>query len=164
MIRIAICDDKPIFVEYFCKLLKSVFSSYEHEIDVKRFNLGVELLESIEKDDMIYDVIFLDINMPELNGFSTAKRLREYPVQSFILIFVTIMDNEIIEGYKYNAFRFILKQNLERDICEAVGKIVETLEDHSVMSEDVTFKFMHKGSSKSLSISRNDILYFEKEK
>lgn len=90
-------------------LLSSFIDRYAKEngasIQIEIFDDGVNFLEKYSPD---FDVVFMDIEMPALNGIDTAKELRildEYVV----LIFVTNMSQYAINGYEVNALDFVLK-------------------------------------------------------
>lgn len=90
-------------------LLSSFIDRYAREngaiIQTETFETGVRFLEKYTPD---FDVVFMDIEMPALNGMDTAKELRlidEYVV----LIFVTNMAQYAINGYEVGALDFVLK-------------------------------------------------------
>jgi two-component system LytT family response regulator/two-component system response regulator LytT len=55
------------------------------------------------------DLVFLDIQMPGLNGFEVARRLLERPEQSPVLVFVTAFDEHAIEAFEVSAVDYLLK-------------------------------------------------------
>ena len=73
-----------------------------------------------------YNIVFLDINMEELNGIETAKRLRVLCKDTFV-VFVTAYINYTLEGYKVEAIRYILKNsaNLQDSVEECMDTILE---------------------------------------
>jgi DNA-binding LytR/AlgR family response regulator len=159
MLRIAVCDNDSLFIKQFKKLLIFEFERYKAEVKIECFMRGKILLESIEKRGKLYDIIFLDIDMPEINGFKVAKRLREIK-NSSLLIFVTFMDNEATEGYKYNAFRYILKGRIDSEIREAVKRIVSRI--HNVVHENeiIEFKYLNYDMYDTVRVRKDDIIYF----
>ena len=64
-LHIAICDDEPIFCKEIKKKILEIRPEYEADI----FFSGKELLET----SAYYDMVFLDIEMPEQNGMETAR-------------------------------------------------------------------------------------------
>lgn len=80
--------------------------------------LGIEMVK--------YKIVFLDINMDELDGIMTAKKIRENSKDMFI-VFVTAFVNYTIEGYKVDAVRYILKdnKNLVASVYECMDAIHE---------------------------------------
>jgi len=126
MLRIAVCDDDVV-------MLSKIVRAIEHNLElnglvdyeIKTFISGLELL-SLEKDISDFNIIFLDINMEELNGLELAKCIREYDSDVFI-VFVTAFIDYAPEGYKYDAIRFILKDMLDEMLKECIETIIKRM-------------------------------------
>ncbi len=105
MLRIALVDDDPSHLQ----LMKSYaerYSMQEHiQLSVKEFHNGLNFVEDY---DGSFDVVFLDIEMPHLDGVEAAHRIRAVD-QSVGIIFVTNMAQYAIRGYEVNAIDFIVK-------------------------------------------------------
>ncbi len=72
MIKVCITDDHQLVIEG----LKLLLSDHSELQVVSSFKTGLQLLESLEKRNEA-DIVLLDINMPELNGIETCKRLKK---------------------------------------------------------------------------------------
>ena len=107
MLKIAICDDEEIFGRHLEKLISGYLDSKGEVYSIRRFLSGVEFT-SLGAQMAAYRIVFLDINMMELNGIETARKLRELSDEAYV-IFVTAFINYTLEGYKVNAFRYLLK-------------------------------------------------------
>lgn len=70
MINIAICDDEQTSLNSIERLVADFFSSQNIKINISLFSSGEELLSS----DRDIDILFLDIQMKQLNGIETAKK------------------------------------------------------------------------------------------
>lgn len=110
MFRIAICDDESHFRKLICEILIDymdkkgiLYEIDEFELGKDFVNLGIEILK--------YKIVFLDINMDELDGMETAQKIREVSKDIFI-VFVTAFINYTLEGYRVDAVRYILKNNV----------------------------------------------------
>lgn len=107
--KIAICDDDKNFIDK----IKLYIDRYTDEMDeVVSFNNGKNLLN--EKN---IDILFIDIEMPELSGFDLVDRLEDEDV---IIIFVSSYNDRVYESIKYNPFRFIRKNKLDDEFEEAM--------------------------------------------
>ena len=105
VVHVAIVEDEQIHQD----TLKNYLQRYESEngvsfhIDV--FANPILLLENYKP---VYDLIFMDIQMPDINGMETARRLRTMD-RNVLLIFVTSLAQYAIEGYEVAAMDYILK-------------------------------------------------------
>ena len=67
------------------------------------------------------DLLFLDINMPEKDGFELLEMLDEVP----ITIFTTAFDEYAIKSFEYNAFDYLLKPINQKRFSRAIDRILE---------------------------------------
>ena len=72
MIKIAICDDEPVMCEQLKQMVSSKLEAWKEPFKIACHTSGAALLFSPPD----YDIIFLDIQMPGLEGMLLAKRLR----------------------------------------------------------------------------------------
>lgn len=154
MFKIAICDDESYFIEELkevisdCMLKKGlVFKIDTYSSGEKFISLGIGMLQ--------YSIIFLDINMDEVDGIMTAKKIREVSKETFI-VFVTAFVNYTLEGYKVDAIRYLLKggNNFKNAIDECINAIMEKM-NYTV----VTKKFNFNEGVKEIALER--LLYVE---
>ena len=75
MYSIAICDDDNLIIEQIADCLHKAFNQHNAEVIIDYYNSGDKLLLSI--DNTKYDIILLDINMPDMDGIETFRRLRK---------------------------------------------------------------------------------------
>jgi len=91
---------------------------------------GVELIEEVKPD-----LLLLDINMPEKDGFELLEMLDEVPVT----VFTTAYDEYAIKSFEYNALDYLLKPINEKRFALAIDKVKVKLEGsstESVVSEE----------------------------
>ena len=127
MIRIAICDDEDGFLFLEQKVVSAYMKNHDYQYCVDTFSSGIDLLQpngNIED----FDIIFLDINMNELDGLETAKKIRECGSRAYI-VFVTAFVTYALEGYKVDAIRYLLKESdsLEPSIEECLDSIIQKM-------------------------------------
>ena len=154
MLRIAICDDEKLFRESEKGCIEKYLSEREILFEIDLFRSGKEFLE-LGIEMVRYSIIFLDINMKEIDGIDTAQKIREYSSDTHI-VFVTAYINYSLEGYKVGATRYILKNNInfEDTIYECMDTILHKMS--SVLTKK-SFKFIE--CEKEVLIER--ILYIE---
>ena len=105
MIRIAIVEDEPTERDRIKVYLEEIAQEDQTQFDIEQYSSGMAFVMRGMED---YDLVLMDIDMPNLNGIETAKALRKVD-QSATLIFVTNMAQYAISGYEVNAVDFILK-------------------------------------------------------
>lgn len=105
MIRTAIVEDNAEQAEKTAEFLRKYADECGRTVEVELFGSGEEFLGSYGAG---YDLVFLDIELPEKDGMSVAEELRaaDNPV---LIIFITNLAQYAVNGYSVRAFDFILK-------------------------------------------------------
>lgn len=154
MLKIAICDDEKYFVQKIKNILIEYLENRKIQYEIDTFYSGIELVD-MGIEIVKYQIVFLDINMKQLNGMETAEMIRKYS-QDIYLVFVTAYVDYSLEGYKVGAIRYLLKDDISfaDAIYECVNAILDKM--NYVVCEK-TFKF-NEGEKK---ISLERILYIE---
>ncbi|MDE6476027.1 MAG: LytTR family DNA-binding domain-containing protein [Erysipelotrichaceae bacterium] len=119
MYHIAILDDdygSAKLLEYKIKKLTSNFI-------VHVYQKAEDLL-----GNMIYDAYFIDVEMPVINGFSVAKRIHKE--QNVPIIFVTAHEHYAMEGYEFNAFRFVSKIATDKQLPKVICDLNKQIMNH----------------------------------
>ncbi|GAB6108967.1 LytR/AlgR family response regulator transcription factor [Fusibacter bizertensis] len=105
MIKIAIVDDDFIYLEKLYQHLTQYEKDHDVAIQVTSYSNGFELISHFKP---IYDIIFLDIEMPHLNGMEVAKEIRKSDPHA-VIIFITNTAKYAINGYEVQAFDYMMK-------------------------------------------------------
>ena len=110
------------------------------------------------------DLIFLDINMPNLTGMELARLLQEQSGITPKIIFTTAYNHYAIEGYRVNAVDYLLKPFSYEEFLRATSKALQLSEETSTASQvintDDEFIFI-KVEYQWIRVSLKDILYIE---
>ena len=121
--RLAIVDDEEVFR---LQLADSIFSLYGREnASCFLYSDGSELVRSFE-NGFVPDAVFLDIEMRELDGMSTARIIRRYS-GDIPVIFLTSHTELAMEGYEVDAFRFLAKPVDKDKLREALTDLEKKL-------------------------------------
>lgn len=151
MLRIGIVEDDDDARATLHSHLQRYGDEHALTIDVRTFSDGSEIADSYSPD---FDILFLDIEMPGLDGLATARRIREVDAD-VVLFFITEMPQYAIKGYEVAAFTYLLKPvpyaSLAADLSRAL-KQVSTKDTGSVV-------FTVSGRAHRIAVS--DILYIE---
>ncbi len=158
MINVIIVDDEP--------LAQDVLETYIEKIP--ELNLVAKCGNALEANDVLkkhdVDLMFLDIQMPQLTGIDFLKTLARPP----LVVFTTAYPNYAIEGFELNALDYLLKPiSLER-FMKAVNKALEQIELQEGRDEtgdrdgetDADFIFV-KADKKLVRVNYKDIIYIE---
>lgn len=113
--RIAICDDEKNVREY----IKERINNFDRDIDVVCFENGEDI---IIYDEPI-DILFLDIQMPGMNGMDIARQLR-IENEELIIIFVTALEEYVFKAFDVGAFNYLLKPLDKVKLLEVLNKAV----------------------------------------
>jgi DNA-binding LytR/AlgR family response regulator len=157
MIKAIIVDDEP--------LAQDVLETYIEKLPeitlIAKCSNALEANNCLKTEDV--DLMFLDIQMPQLTGIDFLKTLSNPP----IVIFTTAYPNYALEGFELNALDYLLKPiSLER-FMKAVNKAIEKIElqrkDSSSghVSEDEPDFIFVKADKKLVKIHYQDIIYIE---
>lgn len=151
-IKCAIIDDEPLAAG----LLESYTKKTQYLSLIGTYNNAIQAMKDLREDPV--QLLFLDIQMPELSGIEFAKIL---PKDTKI-IFTTAFPQYAVEGYKVNALDYMLKPISYDDFLKSTDKALEWFSiklKQEVYSRD---RFMLvKSDYKLLRVSLDDILYIE---
>ena len=113
-LRTIIIDDEPDSV----KLLQLQLAEYCHNVEiVGSYTSTVKALDAI--DALLPDLLFLDIEMPVMNGFEMLEKLLH---TNFSLVFVTAYNQFALKAFRFNALDFLVKPIDTNELMRAVAK------------------------------------------
>jgi len=151
MLKAAIVEDESKQLKEFTSQLQRYASEKGQEINVSCFSNAITFLEGYKP---LYDVIFMDIQMPYLDGMSAAEKLRRLDTET-PLIFVTNMAQMAVRGYDVAAFDFIVKPVRYASLSMKMDRLLKSL---SLRQEDKV-KVLSEGTVYLLPVRK--ILYLE---
>ena len=146
--RIAVCDDEELFRIEFKSVLDKVLINAEYDIDT--FSGGSSLYEAFLKNP--FDLVFLDIEMPGIDGITLAKRLRAV-YENVQIVFLTSHIEYALEGYEVNALRYLVKPVDMNKLSE----VLKYIQDKKNNSRQI----MIKQEGEDIVIDISDIIYME---
>lgn len=153
MIKIAVCDDENIIASQIENIILSTCSSESILACVDVFYSGKALEEEIIGQGTNYDLIYLDIQMKNGDGITTAKNIRKKD-ENVLFIYVSGYDRYMMELFRLDVFAFIKKPintKLFADIFLDANR--------KICNKKVYFVYRYK--SEECKIPCIDILYFE---
>lgn len=153
MIKTIIVDDEPLALD----ILEAFVQKMPNLELVARCENAFEANEAINSNEV--DLMFLDIQMPQLNGVDFLKSLKNPPE----VIFTTAFSDYAIEGYELNIVDYLLKPISMDRFMKAVNKATDKLSQSNVKpspEEDATYFFV-KADKKLVKINFDEIIYIE---
>ena len=121
--RLMICDDNAAFARELRRRIEDICAYEDWPLDCLIFDKPQDVLNA---DLSGVKAAFLDIEMPGGNGIELARLLRiKYP--EMILVFVTAYIEYAPSGYKVEAFRYLLKSQVDEELREILEGIRERL-------------------------------------
>lgn len=156
MIKIALCDDEKQYTTKVEEVLKEVAQDNGIQTEIEVFFDGSDLVDYMIKNEVCYDLIFLDIEMKKMNGLETARQIRVFDDFAY-LIYITSHDSYAIEAYDVEPFKFLLKPIQEKELTRVFLRVCEKI------SRDMV-SFDYKSGSTYCKVILDDVLYFESNK
>ena len=153
MIKIAICEDEKEQQDLLKTHINQIFKDLPINYSLDIFNSGEELLKNYPKN---IDIFLIDIQLNEINGMDTARKIRETDNKAEI-IFITSLIEYALEGYEVRAYRYLIKPvkygDLKMHILNCI-KEIDIKNRHIIIKE--------QGNRIKLDIS--EITYIEVQK
>ncbi|KUO77381.1 MAG: LytTR family transcriptional regulator [Clostridia bacterium BRH_c25] len=149
-VHIGVCDDSDEDI----RILMEALYSYDASFQISAYTDGESLLEDWLEQKKLFDILFLDIYMPGLNGIETAGKIRA-EMKAAKIIFISSSNEHYPEAYDVFAFNYILKPlspgKLNRILDQALSDIA------GERRQQVSFSY----KARNYRISCRDILYIE---
>lgn len=125
MLRIVFCDDEPNTVKYYENYLADLLKQRGVSYTADSFTDSGKLL-SLLYTGYTWDVYFLDIDMPMVNGLNLGKKIREVNPDAY-LIYLSIHRELVFDTFENRAFRFLPKDEFHSRIEECVDSLLKDM-------------------------------------
>lgn len=107
--KIAICDDELSQIKIISDYLTRFSIKTDIEFHVERFSCGNDLLKKYYNEKSPFDIIFLDMEMPEQNGIETAEKIRNLPDRNVLIAFITSYPQYMQDSFDVQASQYLTK-------------------------------------------------------
>ncbi|MGZ8517914.1 MAG: response regulator, partial [Chitinophagaceae bacterium] len=155
-IQVAIADDHSLLRSALAKLI----NTFEGYTVVMEADNGKDLCEKIVKS-VLPDIVLLDINMPEMDGFETTQWLhRKYPHVKVLTLSMLSDERSIIKIFRLGAKGYLLKNADPRELREALDAIMDK---NVYLSEYVSSKLV-SGLHNDADVDIREVVLNEKER
>lgn len=124
MLKIAVCDDSRELLEKVEKDLLEYESVQSTPVTIHTYTNAMDLLDGLKKTD--YDILILDIIMPNFTGMQVAHEIRKFN-EEIKIIFLTSSKEFAIESYSVGAYYYLLKPVLKEKLFSILDKVVSEI-------------------------------------
>lgn len=149
-LKCAIVDDEPLALG----LLESYLAKTPFLELAGKYSSAVQAMKELPERQV--DLLFLDIQMPELNGLEFSRMVDSRTR----IVFTTAFEQYALDGYKVNALDYLLKPISYTDFLQAANKAVQWFELLNQPHDEITSIFV-KSDYKLVQIELDNILYIE---
>lgn len=148
--RIAICDDDAEFAEGLREKAENRFSALNARPVFSVYTDGAPLVSGTSD----FDAVFLDIDMPEINGFEIAEKIN--CESECLIVFVTSYDELVYSSIKFRPFRFIRKSYLDNELPEAINAL-----NNAILKRAAGKRFKLRSNNADVFLGVDEIIYIE---
>ena len=156
MLTIAVCDDEEQVLDELSEMIETIGRRHKIPVEVELFSEGKSLFQYMKVNQTKFDLIFLDIEMDDLNGIDTAKEIRKWN-DSVYIIYVTNYKSYAYEAYETYPYQFVLKpiklEIIEKHLLKIYNRIT---------SDD--FYYEYKYNKSYYKVFMKEIIYFESDR
>lgn len=151
-IKVAVCDDEENVTEVISSTVRTAFGKRDVAADVETFVSASALLRRM--NDLVFDLLFLDIDMPGMDGIAFGEKLRSGNDKTDI-IYVSNREDRVFEALKVRPFGFVRKSRFLSDVADVITRYllsVPAREGHTVTVQS---------KSGIVNVRADEIIYFE---
>lgn len=153
-LKIGICDDDVKWLSFLKEALEKYQFAKMIDLKTDTFLSGTELIKAYTEKNK-YQVLLLDVEMPEISGIKTADIIRRTKDKDVIIVFISNFPEYVQESFSVHPYHFLQKPVTEADINKLFDEILEEIEDRHILytiigSDDTNY-----------TINVRDILYIE---
>lgn len=154
-LQIAVVDDEEIQVRSMKSLINQAAEEINITVKIETFSSGEQFLFELE-DYVDLDMVFLDIEMNQIDGLEVAKKIREVD-EDLTIVFATAFVEYAVQGYKVQALDYLLKP-MDSE------KVKRVLQRHMDKKPFVQESMTIESNGEIVKILLDDIFYIEANK
>lgn len=154
MIRIGIVEDDAASSALLVDYLRRYQDEHHEPFDISLFADGSQVVSGYRP---VFDILLLDVQMPNLDGFSAAERIRQVD-PDVVIVFITNMTQHAIRGYEVDALSYVLKPvsyfAFSQEIKRSISRLRRRAADYVLLAVDGGL----------VRVATSDIVYLESAK
>ena len=133
-LHVAVVEDEKTSRDKLKGFLRRFMEENNLTIEITEFEDGIKIVESYRP---VFDVIFLDIEMPQMNGMKAAEIIRKKD-EHVILVFITNVARYAVKGYEVQALDYILKPLSYEAFSTKMSRVVKMVSRREEKSVTIT--------------------------
>lgn len=149
--NIALLDDNQSVINVMKGAIEKEFESNKMMVEVHLFSKPSQIRNHLSQ----FELFFLDINLPEMDGIQLAQEIKETNKTADI-IFISSREERVFDTFKVQPFAFVRKSNFLQDIYEVIQRYCKEKKKNSVRR-----KILLPSQGSRINIDISDILYIE---
>ncbi len=153
--RVVIVDDDALSARTAERTVKDFFTEREEAVEIKCCD-GCVLLKELQAQNR-YDIYFLDVEMPGMDGLELAEKIHNYDADARV-VFLTSFDKYACQSYRIKAYYYITKDYFREELPRVLERVCEE------EKESNREYYIISTETKFCKLKMNDILYLIKEK
>lgn len=148
MIKIAICDDEKDAIALHEGIVRQCLKACGIGFELASYTHSDNLLYDITEDGFFYDLLLLDIEMPNITGMEISERIKPY-LPNVKIIFITSHIEYAIDAYELSIFRYVPKSDIATRLAAAITDAAKLIEleagrEYAIQSNRRMEKIPHK--------------------
>jgi DNA-binding LytR/AlgR family response regulator len=154
LFKAAICEDDESERNIISKGIECAFELLGHKVQLSSFSnmQRLEVAMSME----VFDVLFLDIIMPNIDGISFAEQLQKKDNQNIpFIVYISNRSDLVFHALKVHPFSFVQKNNFKEEIHKVIADLISRMQ----MNQQETIVVNYNGRIHCIEIS--DIMYID---
>lgn len=156
MFRIAVCDDNDAVCSTIENIIDGFFRTENTHYEIDSFQSGEELLKELNNHEK-YDLIYLDIELAQIDGVAVGRYIRENLLDDYTQIaFISAKSSYALELFQVRPIHFLVKPFTPRQVIGILEKAME-LRGHQIKI------FSYRTGKIENRIPYKDIMYFSSE-
>lgn len=154
-IKIAICDDERYICAQLESMLEDIMRPLEMDYEIGVFESGESLCKALGRQ--IYDLIFLDIELPEYSGIDVGRYIRDVLKNEIVqIVYISGKDGYAMELFDFRPMNFLVKPLKHEKVASVIDK-------YRVVTKQKNYMYEYKKRGEYFKIPMSDIMYFENQ-
>lgn len=158
MFQAAIVEDEDQIRSYIKDSLIDSFEQQQVHVTFDAFSSGTKFLSMFDQH-FHFDMIFLDIEMPDIDGISICRRIREIAPDALV-VFISNKEELVFQTFEVQPFRFIRKSEYDKQLPSLVSAIIKRLD----ALDSCMMRILEPTSGDLFSFDVKKILYVEAQR